>query len=76
MVLKNLIEASQDEADRLTAISREKFLLDAESDRLTAYENGIQTSYKQIVQNMRTEGVSDEQIALLTRIPIEDVKKI
>jgi predicted transposase YdaD len=84
MVFKIALAASQEEAVRWTAISQEKFLTDAESDRLTAYENGIQTGIqtgvanerKEIVQNLRTEGVSDEQIARLTRIPFEDVNKI
>jgi hypothetical protein len=82
MVLK-AIDASQDEVDRWTAISREKFLLDVESDRLTAYENGFQIGYAlgiafvqiEIVQNMRSQGFSDEQVVDLTGISFEDVKK-
>jgi predicted transposase/invertase (TIGR01784 family) len=80
MVLKNLIEASQDEAVRWKAMSREKFLLDAESDRLTAYENGIQTGVanerKEIVQKMRLKGFSEDIISDITGFSFEDINKI
>jgi hypothetical protein len=72
MVLKNLIEASQDEAVRLKAISREKFLLDVESDRLTAVAN----ERKEIVQKMRLKGFSEDIISDITGLSFEDINKI
>ena len=75
----NLQEA-YDELDRLSADERKRLEYDARQkairDKNILFKTGVERGRKDIILSMLNAGMSIEQIAEITKEPVEDIKKL
>jgi predicted transposase/invertase (TIGR01784 family) len=87
MVTKKLLTISKDETAALQAISREKFILDRQSDLIRAKREGIKEGeqkgkqkgikeiMKEIAKNLLKLGLNFYKVSHITGLSIEEIEK-
>jgi predicted transposase/invertase (TIGR01784 family) len=67
---------SKDETAALQAMSREKFILDRQSDLIRAKREGRQEGIKEIAKEMLKKHIDTFLISELTGLSIEEINKL